>query len=317
MSPKPLLTSRTIIAKVVLIAVAALFPPLYSWIKETPEVYFVLDFLITVITRWITKRPVAMRKHDTFITIFIILTLLTLAGCASFPDISNTLFGRSTQKITRDPIWVYKPDIRIGVDGVTFEGMGVTTLSDEKAIYIESLVDIDRVSISSCSREDTCQVKAGTMACDPSRFRVDKDWFGNPGKKMLYVYRPSEREKEGNCSNLTIAIYDKKVLAAWGYLVLRSHPDQNFPARMSCNANDWTFAGHSVCSVKAGTIQKMYFDPPVEDYEVDKECNMKKISNKEFEIQPVIGWCHAGFFRDGKYHGITVNGYEEVLIREK
>jgi hypothetical protein len=316
---KPLLTSRTILAKVILIGVAAFYRPLYDWIKETPEVYFVLDFVVTIITRWITKGPVTMRKHDTLIAILITILLMSLTGCASFPDIANVVFGKSSQKITRDPIYVYRPDIRIGLDGEMFEGMAVTELKDENSIYIESLVDIDRVEVSSCSRHDVCQVKAGTMACDPTRFRVETDWFRNAGKKMLYVYRPSEREREGNCSNLTIAIYDKKVLAAWGYVAYRANPERNFPARMSCNAVDWRFKGLSLCSAKAGHVQRIYFDPPVEDFEQEPgtACNLKKISMSEFEFQPEIGWCRAGFFRDGKYHGVTINGYDEVLVREK
>jgi hypothetical protein len=240
-----------------------------------------------------------------------------LAGCASLPGIANILFGKSEQKITRDPIWVYKPDLRIIVDGATFEGMGVTKLSEQTPIYIESLVNIDRVEISSCARHDVCQVKAGSLACDLSRFHVEKSWFGNPGKKMLYVFRPSSREKQGNCANLTIAIYDKQALAAWGHLTFRATPELNFPAKFSCNATDWTFAGVSVCSAKAGYVQKIYFDRPVDGHKADPECNVTKISDAEFEFQPAIGWCRAGFLRDGKYHGVTINGYDEVLIREK
>lgn len=245
------------------------------------------------------------------------MVVLGLSSCASLGDLSNVLFGRASQRITRDPIWVYRPDIRIGVDDEIFEGMAVTELQDEVPIFIESLVDIDRVEISSCSRHDVCQVKAGTMNCDPSRFHVERDWFGNAGKKMLYVFRPSAREREGFCANLTIAIYDKKVLAAWGYLAFRSKPGENFPARMSCNAVDWRFKGHSVCFAKAGHVQRIYFDPPAEDFEAEKSCNIKKISMAEFEFQPEIGWCRAGFMRDGKYHGVTINGYDEVLVREK
>ena len=245
------------------------------------------------------------------------VVMLGLCSCASLGDFTNVIFGRASQRVTRDPIWVYRPDIRIGIDDEMFEGMAVTTLKDENPIYVESMVDIDRVEISSCSRHDVCQVKAGTMACDPSRFRVETDWFRNAGKKMLYVFRPSAREREGNCSNLTIAIYDKKVLAAWGYVKFRANPESEFPAKMSCNAVDWRFKGHSLCFAKAGHVQRIYFDPQVDDYEAEPSCNMKKISMTEFEFQPEIGWCRAGFFRSGKYHGVTINGYDEVLVREK
>lgn len=249
--------------------------------------------------------------------VFVALVLgVLLNGCASLSDFMNILTGTSAQKITRTPIWVYRPDLQITVDGATFEGMGVTQLDAVKKIDIRSQVSISRVEISTCSRHDICQLKGGDLACDSNRFRIDRTWFGNPGRSMTYWFVPSAKEHDDSCANLMITIYDKNVLAAWGYLVLRTHPEENFPANFTCNAADWTFAGVSVCSAKAGTLQEISFTEPPDDWRAEDTCSLKKLSDKRFELQPSVGWCRASFMKNGKFHDVVLNGYDEVLLRD-
>jgi hypothetical protein len=246
-----------------------------------------------------------------------VFCFVVLSGCASLQDFGNILFGKSEQKATRTPIWVYRPDLRITVDSVAFEGRAVTAISDRTAIQVDSLVNIDRVEVSSCSRHDVCQVKAGELACDPSRFAVDTTWFGNAKRKMVYWFQPNDRERRDACANLTIAVFDKNALAAWGHVVFRDSPQDNFPARFSCNAREWAFKGTSVCSTKIGYIQAIKFDEPVDNWRADDGCHMRKLSNQEFEFQPGLGWCNASFFRGLKFHEVIINAYDEVLIRDK
>ncbi len=241
---------------------------------------------------------------------------LGLSACASMQDIGNAFFGNSSQKITRTPIWLYMPDLLLGVDGTNFYGMGVSTLQSKTDIQVWSQVDIDRVEISTCSRHDVCQIKGGSLACNPARFNVSQDWFGNAGKTMVYHFSPDLVEREDSCANIMIAIYDKNTLAAWGYLDLRTSPESNFPAKFTCNATDWTFSGVSVCSAKAGTIQAIYFSSPIDGYRAEDTCNIKKISDTEFQFQPQTGWCRASFSKDKKFHDVVINGYDEILIRD-
>lgn len=257
------------------------------------------------------------------IWIGLVLTCLILSSCATMKDFLNTLTGTSSQKITRTPLWVYKPDLRIQVGGVAFTGMGVTVLADQTAVTIWSAVSIDRVEISTCSRHDVCQIKGGELACDQrtssnpnGRFLVDTSWFGTPEKTMQYFFTPDRKERDDSCANLMIAIYDKNTLAAWGYLDFRSNPALNFPASFTCNATDWHFAGVSVCSAKAGTIQEINFAQPVDDYRTEDSCNLKKVSDKQFEFQPSVGWCRSSFIQNKKFHDVIINGYDEVLLRD-
>lgn len=255
--------------------------------------------------------------------ILVALCLFFLPGCASLQDIVNVLLGNSSQKITRTPIWVYKPDLRITVDGKTFSGMAVTRLDNYTDIRVQSEVDADRIVVSTCSREDICQIKGGELACPildqdhpNGRFVVPTDWFGNAGKFLLYRFVPSRKEHDDSCANMQIAVYDKNVLLSWGYVDFRDHPNSNFPAKMTCNATDWTFAGVSVCSAKAGTIQEINFDKPITDYRAESTCNATKISDTTIEFQPAIGWCRASFEQNKKFHDVIINAYDEALIRD-
>ncbi len=245
------------------------------------------------------------------------LAPLLFCGCASLQDMANILTGNSSQKITKTPIWLYKPDLYIVVDNVGFYGMGVTQIPQEYTdVQVQSQVDIDRVEISTCSRHDVCQIKGGALACDANRFAIGLDWFGNPGKLMTYRFAPDKKERDDSCANVLIAIYDKNTLAAWGYLDFRTDPLNNFAAEFTCNATDHPFAGVSVCSAKAGTIQEINFTKPIDNYRAEDSCNIKKISDTEFEFQPAVGWCRASFAQDQKFHDVILNGYSDVLIRD-
>ncbi len=223
--------------------------------------------------------------------------------------------GKSSQKITRTPIWVYKPDLLLSVDGTNFYGVGVTALKGSSDFQVWSQVDIDRVEISTCSRHDVCQFKGGALACDQTRFTIAADWFRNPGKYMSYHFVPDRKEKDDSCANVMIAVYDKNALAAWGFLDFRN-PDVGFPAEFTCNATDWKFSGVSVCTAKAGTIQEINFSSPVDNFRAEPSCGIKKISETEFEFQPQVGWCRASFSQGHKFHDVILNGYDEVLVRD-
>ncbi len=207
-----------------------------------------------------------------------VVIAMGLSSCASLQDFMNVLTGNASQKVTRTPIWVYKPDVVMQVgDKVFYNGTGVLPLPDTGAsdIKIWSMVDVDRIEISSCSRYDICQKKGGPLACDTSRFTVPTDWFGNPGKFLTYHYLPSTKEHDGLCSNLTISIYNKNALAAWGYMVFTTNKD-SFPSRMSCNAASLSFGSDSVCAAKNGTIQQISFDWPIDNFRADDSCHVRK-----------------------------------------
>ncbi len=66
------------------------------------------------------------------------------------------------------PLYTNRADIQITVDDKTFVGMAVTKLDGPKDIQIVSNVAMDRVQITSCSRQDVFE-------------NVDSSWFGGSG----------------------------------------------------------------------------------------------------------------------------------------
>ncbi len=236
-----------------------------------------------------------------------------LSGCASLKDFNNVLFGYSAQKATRTPIWVYKPDLRFNVGGRDFTGMAVTALSTAE-LRITSEIDIDRVEISAFDRHDVCQNKQN-LPCDNRRFALETGWFGSSGKKMTYHFIPSDLERKYKTVSLMISIYSKNSLAAWGYLILRDPSTDNLPAHMTCNGGDWQWAGRSVCSTKNGTLIGLDFKEPVAAYKADDSCHATQTGPLSYEFKPDIGWCFAEFGKGENFHRMTINGYDEVLLR--
>ena len=250
---------------------------------------------------------------------------LGLGGCASLQDMANVIFGNSSQKITRTPIWVYRPDLLLGIGGKYYSGDAVTVLGNTD-IQVWSAVDVDRVEVSTCSRHHVCQIKGGVLACDTrsdsnpgGTFEISQDWFGNPQKYMIYHFIPDKIESNpALCPSvhMTISIYDKNVLAAWGFTLFRSEPKSNFPAAFTCNGVDWHFSGASVCSTKSGELAEIIFPEDVDNFRAEDSCQIQKISSKEFKMKPKEGWCRASFGRGLSYHDVVINGYSEVLVRD-
>jgi len=231
-----------------------------------------------------------------------------LSGCAALPGIIDTLFGQARGQATRTPLYVYRADLFLKVNNQAFDGVGVTELSDRVNIEVTSQINLDRVEIETCSRQDVCQ---NGKPC-PATFKIDTDWFGKPGKKLYYAYLPTELEKGPSCP-IYIRVFDKRALAAWGFLAFRNNED--LVGHMLCNGEKKDSVGHSVCQVKAGLIQTFKTDVPVEEFSADIECGLKKIDDKTFEIRPILGKCVAKFYSQTHWHELNLIAYDEVLIR--
>ncbi len=238
--------------------------------------------------------------------------LLTLCGCAAMPNILDTLFGNTRQRATREPLYVYKADLYITVDGTSFDGLGVTVSKSKTDIDIQSVIHLDRVEVETCSRQEVCE---NEKQCSSNFQAIDDGWFGATGKHMVYHYTPTAFEAMGNCP-IYFRVYDKSALAAWGFLAFRSL-DENVPAKFVCNGTNWKFAGHSVCQIKAGLPQQLSFDSPIDDFDADSNCGLTKIDSKHFEFRPVLGLCTAKFLSGpGHWHGLDLIAYDEVLVRQ-
>ncbi len=241
-----------------------------------------------------------------------ILFLFCIAGI-----LATLLTGCQTQQLAeKEPLYQYKADMEITVDGKTFEGMAVTKLDGPKTISIKSFARLDLLKVSSCHRE---------MIEEKVRWR--DGWFGLGGqsaKEYTFVYDPMKVESEFYCP-LYIEAYEKGggfragTMAAWGFIAFRSPEGagaENLPARAECNGTLWTkFAGITVCQARTGMEQSISFDRPVRVVHNDK-CKIEPKSDREFRVRSTeFGFCRA-VFTDGKdKHRLELLGYTEVLVR--
>lgn len=207
------------------------------------------------------------------------------------------------QKATRLPLWTYKADIEISVDGKTFDGMAVTKLDGAKSISIRSKARLDLLAISSCHREFT-----------EERVDYKEGWFGIGGasaKSYVYEFAPTNIEKEAYCP-LYIQAFDKNGVAAWGYVAFRTI--ENLPARTECNGVGWRFSGISVCQTRAGFEQAISFDRAVK-IASNELCKIEAKSDREFRVRSGKGFCLATFTDGVERHRLVLLGYDEILIR--
>lgn len=247
---------------------------------------------------WPHAEPFFKRHRRLGLALMLICMLamfLTLfVGCALF---------RKSQEATRLPLWTYKADVEITVDGKAFDGMAVTT-SGAKPITIKSKARMDLLLISSCHREF-------------SEEKVDweSSWFGLGGKsarKYTYNFVPTEIEKESFCP-IYIQAFARNGIAAWGFVAFRT--TENLPAKTECNGRVVQYAGISVCQSRKGFEQGISFDRPVRAIG-DELCKIKAVSDREFRVRTTaMGFCKATF-TDGKdRHRLVLLGYDEVLVR--
>jgi hypothetical protein len=235
---------------------------------------------------------------------------LSLSACAAFPKMIDTLFGTTREPATETPLYTYRSDLVLGVNSKTFDGVAVTAAQDALYIDVTSVINLDRVEFESCARQDVCQ---NGKNCSSNFYRMDTGWFGKPGQHMIYYYQPNEVERKGSCP-IYIRVFDKQALAAWGFLAFRAE-DETLQAHFSCNGFMWKYAGHSVCQTKAGLIQQISFDEDIEESSVDESCHITRLNARAFELRPDRGLCTGKFYANGKWHGLDLIAYAQVLVR--
>lgn len=210
------------------------------------------------------------------------------------------LFGCvSTAQITTEvPLYKYRADMRITIDGVTSTGMAIGEIGT-KDIAIVSQAPLDLLRITTCHRDFTIQ-------------KVDQGWFGGSGKSYTYHYEPSDEERDGTCP-LYIEAYSKDLVTDWGFVVFRNN--ENLTAIVECNGSTASYRGVSVCQVKAGLNQVVRFNQVVK-FAAEKSCHVETKDNKEFVIKGDMGFCRMEFSPEGViFHRFIMLGYDKVLIR--
>lgn len=247
---------------------------------------------------WPHAEPFFRRYRKIGLALFLIcvigIVLTFFVGCSLL---------QKGQPATRLPLWTYKADISITLDGQTFDGMAVTTVG-AKSIQLKSKAKLDLLLISSCHREFSQE-----------RVDYEKGWFGLGGssaKVYTYSYTPTQIEKESFCP-LYIQAFDRSGIAAWGYVAMRTV--EALPSQTHCNGRTWKFSGISVCQSRKGFEQGISFDVPVR-YASNDLCQITAKSDRDFRVRVKgMGFCEATFTDGKNKHRLVLLGYDEVLVR--
>lgn len=246
-----------------------------------------------------TKKLLGNFLDHVFLAALFFVVVHFLTACAALPHIGDVISGTANQTVTSGPLYKFRAELQLTVDGVKFDGMGATLMRPgEMIIDVESKFGLDRVQVTTCSRQDV--------------FRdVDPDWFGGVGKVLHYHFIPDKQELSGQCP-IYFEAFNKAGLAAWGFLVFRT--DEALLAHVGCNGLMEKFAGASACQTLAGLKQTVSFDAPIKDYEAEPICGAEKADDLNFNFRPGSGICRATFY-DGRWHSLIMFGYEKVLVQ--
>ena len=222
--------------------------------------------------------------------------LLFTAGCATLDGVQ-----------TGESILTYKADMRITVDGTTFEGLAVTEMgAADRVITIQVVSDakLDALYVRTCGRFKDFK-------------KLSPNWYGGAGKTFTYQYKPIGMERETACP-LFFEAYDlTNALSAWGMVAFRDGndlPTSKFGA--ACNGTGWTFKGLTACQTQAGLYQSIEFDSDILFREESSSCNLTKLSPRKFSYKPGLGRCVATFSDGSRHHKLIAIGFKRPLLRE-
>lgn len=201
----------------------------------------------------------------------------------------------------------YKRDLKMTINGITYEGIGVVPKASNYQIRIESIGDISLALFKSCAREDSgTPEKSG-----PFQFK---------GKKVIeYTYIPRESLEDGDTCPLKIETYDSNNLQnAWGVLEF-THPIFGLPFSVDCNAREIKSTnGASICQTKQGLItqlklpQAVMMAPPMPESCAKPE----KLGGTNYRILTSRGECLYMFStQQGILGKLLLIGYEGILVR--
>ncbi len=218
-----------------------------------------------------------------------ILFTVVLTGCA---DVAQQL----------RPDLFYQRDVRMRVNGESFQGVGVPLPSSRYRIEVSGAGKIDLVTFTSCGREFKYEPKTS-------------GWFSQ-GNTYTYDFTPLQSIEDRTTCALDVGIYEK-VGGRHGWGLIEFETDETVPATVFCNGEVKVFGGVSVCQSREGLIQKIVFDRKVKHSPDEKRCdNFKTTDEITFENVLPKGECNYQFCdRDGNCHKHVSLGYESILIR--
>jgi len=227
----------------------------------------------------------------------IILFLITLVSCCTFENpFSNT--------VNEELNSYYKHDLFVNINGQEIVGTGIIPRANEYLMTIESRVDVDMVSITTCNRS----FQAFNI--------INTSWL-KPKQTYQYKWWPTEIEKGSPSCRFQVNTFNKSNSSNNASAFIQFE-DQTFklPSHLICNGYEADYNGISICQASTGTLQRIRFANPVKFSPLTK-CEIKDLNTLSFDITPKLGSCEVVFMdqSSGKMHKLTVIGYNNFRIK--
>ncbi len=214
---------------------------------------------------------------------YLILCVL-LSSCASIPQTSLPPSMQQT---------IPNYTLSGSVNGTAFSGVAVIPWSSQYDVKVESSVDVDYMTISTCARDI------------PITSAISVYWT-LPHNSIDYPYLPDPLENHGSCL-MRIDAFNKKNPANNAFAILDFEtPDATLPATNVCNGAVETTGGVSVCQSKAGLLQEIVFQTPVEIYKpaIAADCVPTTNDNLVWKLTVPLHDCVVYFQQIAKPHAL-------------
>lgn len=216
--------------------------------------------------------------------------LILLAGCVSAP-----ITAPDEQVYYKRDLWM-----RVGPQGGKsnpHEGVGALVVPHAPSYWFNVRFpgQGDLVTIKTCHRETSLE-KAGT--------------------KEGFMFTPVAGLEDTGLCFLEISVFEEgRGRHAWGIIDFEN-PQFNLGAVLKCNGSTLVSRGTSICSSKAGLIQRIEFPEPVVGSNKSK-CEQLPITGRVIQFKMPERECtyiYKG--ASGKLHKLTTIGHEKILIRK-
>jgi len=235
------------------------------------------------------------------------LFIIFLAGCSS-------LVTEPSQQL--DPNTLYKRDMIVTVNGVTFEGVGVAPMLDVNQFHIIARGDLNLFVMSTCHRETTKESAWNVQTTVPDGL------FGWGSKKVdstreaTFSYKPVVGIEDGIACPLELSGFDKAGRHSWAFVDFVTK-DMTLPGKIGCNGASRDFVGVEACQSRSGLYQTIDFPVPVM-VSPDRGCELPAQDSGRFKFPVNKGKCVYIFkeVKGPRLARITTIGYESILVRD-
>lgn len=205
---------------------------------------------------------------------------------------------------------MYKKDLKFVVNKSQFEGTAIVPNAKYYDIAINSDIDFDLFTATSCHRE----ISAKAIHIERKR-----KWFGVISRRYIsFRYQPNETIEFGKANRfcpLSLGLYNKDTgQEYWGFIDFKTIYER-LPARIYCNGGYSRANGVGICQSREGLKQVIQFD---EEVEFISEClDVEKFGNSYRFYMPlgecvslIVGEDSKNFFR------FTTFGYNRIKASE-